>query len=269
MCTHLGTTQPVMPKGRVKETNPEPRKPTVTLGQDWQSQAKIVHPRNSVANADVYLVQVGDRELLAKTYANNPAWARLLLGRWGLSREYRAMTELDTLPGVPQVHGVHAGHTLLMDYVADGTPLVARRELTPDRYPPLAFFHRLRELTHEMHRRGVAHGDMRRTNILRTKDNQPVLIDFATAVRWQRFNPLARILFHALRRTDEFGVGKLQMSFYPDSLSEDEKQRILRKPWYLALGRFLRKRVYRKWIKQRRWRKRIRAWCQTSCKQKD
>ena len=258
-----------MGKGRVKEANTAGEKPEVTLGQDWQSQAKLMHGRNSVANADVYLVRVQGKELLAKTYVNNPAWARLLLGRWGLSRERRAMAELDTLPGVPRVHGLHAGDTLLMDYVADAAPVVARRELTPDRYPPLAFFERLRELTNEMHQRGVAHGDIRRSNILRTKDNQPVLIDFATAVRWQRFNPLSRILFHALRRTDQFGVGKLQMSFYPESLPEAEKQRILRKPWYLTLGRFLRKKVYRKWIKQRRWRKRIEAWRQASCKQED
>jgi len=221
-----------------------------------------------VANADVYLVEVDGTVLLAKTYADNPFWARWLFGFVGLSREHRALACLNGLVGVPRSYGIANGDTLLTDYIAGGQTLVARRELAPEDYPPLLFFERLRALIANMHRCGVAHGDMRRTNILRTPDEQPFLIDFTTAVRWRRFNPLNRVLFHALRRSDLFAAAKLQTSFYPDSLSPAEAQSILVNPWYLALGRFLRNRVYRKWIKQRRWRKRFAAW-RSAAKQKD
>ena len=244
-------------------------RPETELGRDWRSRATLLHKRNSVAKADVYLIEVDGRTLLAKTYAGNPRWARCLFGYWGLARECRAMASLAGLPGVPRVYGIAHGDTLLTDYVADGTALVARRELTEDEFPPLVFFQRLRALVSAMHRCGVAHGDMRRSNILRTRAEQPFLIDFTTAVRWRRLNPFSRMLFHAMRRADDFAVAKLQASFYPDSLSDEERQRILDKPWYLALGRFLRKRVYRKWIKQRRWRERLAAWRQSVAKQQD
>jgi serine/threonine protein kinase len=239
------------------------------LGQNWQDNARLLHERNSVANANVYVLESGGRQLLAKTYVDNPLWSRCLLGYWGLKRECCAMRQLAGIAGVPRVYGVIGGHTLLMDFVDNASPLVDRSELTPEEYPPLVFFERLRRLVDEVHRRGIAHGDMRRMNILRDHGDYPHLIDFTTAIRWQRFNPLARILFRALRRADDFGVAKLQLSFHPDSLPEDEKRRILHKPWYLAIGRFLRKRVYRKWIKQRRWRERVQAWRRTASKQQD
>lgn len=243
-------------------------RPAIQLDRDWRSRATLLHQRNSVANADVYLVEAGGKVLLAKTYAGNPFWARWLFGFVGLAREHHALACLDGLAGIPRTYGVVNGDTLLTDYIADGRPLVSRRELAPEDYPPLLFFERLRALIANMHRCGVVHGDMRRTNILRTPADEPFLIDFTTAVRWHRFNPLNRVLFHALRRADLFAATKFQASFYPDSLSAAETQSILANPWYLALGRFLRKRVYRKWIKQRRWRERFAAW-RAAIKQKD
>jgi serine/threonine protein kinase len=239
------------------------------LDEDWQTRASLLHKRNSVANADVYVLESDGKSYLAKTYKDNPFWVRYPFGYWGLCRECRAMEQLGNLPGVPRAYGVFAGPTLVMDFVPDASPLVAKRELSPEQYPPLVFFERLRALVDSIHGSGIVHGDMRRMNILRNQEEQPHLIDFTTAVRWQRYNPLARILFRALTKADNFAVGKLQLSFYPDSMPEEEKRRILHKPWYLALGRFLRKRVYRKWIKQRRWQQRIRAWRGMASKQRE
>jgi tRNA A-37 threonylcarbamoyl transferase component Bud32 len=249
--------------------NQDPSPPVPQLADDWRTKAVLLHERGSVANADVYLVELDGKQVLAKTYSGNPFWARWLFGYLGLSRELKAMQALQGIPGVPAVFGIHQGTTLLMEYIQDGEPLVSHDELSPEEYPSLAFFGQLREIVGQMHSRGIAHGDMRRRNILRTGQDVPHLIDFTTAIHWRRFNPLARLLFHALRRADRFGVGKLQLSFYPDSLSPEEAQRILHKPWYLALGRFLRQRVYRKWIKQKRWRKRIETWRGVAGKQRE
>lgn len=233
-------------------------KQILELGRDWRSQALLLHGRNSVANADVYLVEVDGQVVLAKTYASNPAWSRLLFGRIALAREYRALSALQNLDGVPRVYGLVNGVTLLTEYVAEGNTLASHMDTPRDAWPPLGFFHRLRELVDTMHRQGIAHGDMRRRNIMRAKGEIPYLIDFATAIR-RKHNPFSSWLFGAFRRADEFAVLKLQASFYPDSLSAEDTQRILNRPWYLRVGQFLRKRVYRKWIKQRRWQERFKT----------
>jgi predicted Ser/Thr protein kinase len=229
------------------------------LGQDWRSRAILLHGRNSVTNADVYLLEVDGQTVLAKTYAGNPAWSRVLFGRVALAREYRALASLQGMGGVPQVYGLVNGDTLLTEYVAAGNTLLSHQAIPRDSWPPLDFFHRLRDLVAAMHRQGVAHGDMRRRNIMRSADEQPYLIDFTTAVRQRKHNPLSAWLYRALRRADEFAVIKLQASFYPDSLSAEDRQRILNRPWYLRVGQFFRQRVYRKWIKQRRWQQRAKA----------
>ncbi len=241
-------------------------KQILELARDWRSQALLLHGRNSVANADVYLVEVDGQVVLAKTYASNPAWARLLFGRIALAREYRALSALQNLVGVPRVYGLVNGDTLLTEYVAEGTTLTSHVDTPREAWPSLDFFHRLRELLDTMHRQGIAHGDMRRRNIMRAKGEIPYLIDFTTAIGKRNHNPLSCWLFRAFRRADEFAVLKLQASFYPDSLSAEDTQRILNRPWYLRVGQFLRKRVYRKWIKQRRWQERAKSCRETMAK---
>ena len=67
---------------------------------------------------------------------------------------------------------------------------------------------------------------------------------------------MRRRLFTIYRESDLFALAKLIRSYYPDLLSEEEEQRLRNVPWYLQAGRFLRKRVYRRFIKQKRWRER-------------
>lgn len=224
----------------------------LALGRDWRSRAILLKERSSVANADVYLLEVAGRVLLAKTYADNPAWARWFFGRVALAREHYALACLHEMQWVPQTYGLVNGDTLLIEYVAQGDTLGSSKSTPRESWPPPLFFQRLRQLVDTLHRHGVAHGDIRRRNILRDKDEQPFLIDFATAVRWKKNNLFARCLFRAVRRADDFSLAKLRASFYPDSLSSEETQRILAKPWYLRLGHFFRKQVYRKWIKHPR-----------------
>lgn len=256
MCHRLGTRQPPVPDPAQKANMAIQIR---ELGRDWRSRAILLHGRNSVANADVYLVEVDGQVVLAKTYAGNPAWSRWLFGRVALAREYRALDALRELGGVPQAYGLVNGDTLLTEYVAQGTTLTSHMNTPRDAWPSLVFFHRLRELVVAMHRQGVAHGDMRRRNIMRTKGEIPYLIDFTTAVQRRQYNPFSRWLFGAIGRTDELAVLKLQASFYPDSLSAEDMQSIMNRPWYLRVGQFLRKQVYRKWIKQRRWQERAKT----------
>jgi hypothetical protein len=147
-----------------------------------------------------------------------------------------------------------------MEYIDGYGPLVDHRELDVADYPPPAFFTQLKALVQRMHNCGIAHGDLRRKNVLRTKDNEPYLVDFATAICCRGpFRALLKPLFRMLCRADRFAVLKLQRSYHPSSLGDDEIRLLSHVPWYLAAGRFLRKRLYRRLIKQRTWQQRFEA----------
>ena len=213
---------------------------------------------SSIAQPDILLISQDGQTVLAKDFSARPLAVRRLFGRHVLRHEADALARLQGIPGIPAIGGMAGKDRLLMQYVADGGPLRDSRELDRAEFPPLDFFLRLRKIVATMHGRGLAHGDIRRRNILQGKGDQPFLVDFATAVfRDGWFSPLRGILFGISRRSDIDALIRLQHSFYPDSLPAPEREALANPPWYLLLGRFLRKRVYRRYIKQKTWRERV------------
>ena len=66
-----------------------------------------------------------------------------------------------------------------------------------------------RGLEAEMHRRGVVHLDLRhRSNILAGEDGHPVLIDFASALRFDASKPWGRAACAALGTIDRRALDK-------------------------------------------------------------
>lgn len=228
--------------------------------QDLVAAGCLLHAAGSVANADTYVVATAAGPVLLKTFRRRPWLMRVLFTRWTLRREFDALRALAGLPGIPTVYGLVGRDSLLMEYIAGG-PLRNARELGPDEVPSARFLVRLRELVAAMHERGVSHGDVRRRNILRGTDDQPYLIDLATAVAARGSLPwLRRAVYGALRRADLFAVAKIIASYRPDLLTEQERRRLTELPWPLRLGRYLRRHVYRPFIKQKRWRERWARW---------
>jgi serine/threonine protein kinase len=153
---------------------------------------------------------------------------------------------------------------LVTEYVPQKAPL---NRPDPDGalpMPPPEFFRRLEEILTAIHQCGIAHGDIRRRNILWRTDDQPVIIDFATAVRvTPGFAPVQRALFRLLRQADRFGLLRIRYQNVPETLTSEELERFTCPPWFLRIGRFLRHDVYRRFIKQKTWRARVRGWRQS------
>jgi len=232
--------------------------PENTNPRELLQQATLVQRATSIGNADVYRARVQNQTALVKTYIDRPAFIRALFGRRALANEFTILGKLDGVPGIPKPLARIGKDTIVVEFIHDSVPLVASRALKPDQYPPPAFFTQLRALVQTLHKTGISHGDIRRMNVLRTPENRPVLIDFATAVSLQgRLKWLRKILFRMFRKADDFAVAKILYTYYPDLLSPRERNRLENPPWYLRIGRFMRKRVYRKLIKQRRWKKRL------------
>ena len=219
---------------------------------------QVLHRGKSIAQPDILLVQRGGRPVVMKDYSRRPALVRLLFGRPILRREARVLSLLDGIVGIPRFLGWQDKDRLFIECVEGRGRLRCHRETTPDAYPAPEFFTRLKTLLAEIHVRGLAHGDVHRSNILRGPDDVPYLIDFASAVvRHGRLGFVRRPLFNMVALVDRTTLLKLQRSYYPETLTAAENALLDNPPWYLSLGRFMRKRLYRKIIKQRTWERRL------------
>jgi tRNA A-37 threonylcarbamoyl transferase component Bud32 len=226
-------------------------------------RARLLHAAGSVANADTYVLTSETGPVLLKTFRRRPWLVRVIFSRWTLWREYRALADLAGIPGVPAVYGIAGRDSLLIEFIQGSGPLRSQKTLGRDELPSEGFLLRLRDLVGAIHGRGVSHGDVRRQNILQGPGDAPYLIDFATAVSARGPLPaLRRVASKAFMEADLFALAKIIHSYRPELLTEDERQCLEAPPWHLRLGRFLRKRVYGPFIKQKHWRERWQRWRQ-------
>ena len=221
-------------------------------------QRTLVHRANSVVQADVYAVHENGRKIILKDYSGRPAGLRAFCLRRMLRHEDAILRALAGIAGVPRSYGFRTPDVLAIEYIVGSGPIQSEKDSETTVPPPL-FFANLKVLVAAMHARGVAHGDIRRHNILRNRNDRPVLIDFATAVSRDATEWFAvqRLLFPVLRTIDRFKVLKLCQRYAPSVLDKEELETLKTVPWYMRAGRFLRKKIYSPLIKQKHWRQRL------------
>ena len=82
-------------------------------------------------------------------------------------------------------------------------------------------------LVERIHRRGVAHCDLKRApNILLGDDGKPYIVDWSASVSEGEFKffPL-NIIYSRFLRDDFNAIIKIKLQYIPDSISPEEKQR--------------------------------------------
>ena len=216
---------------------------------DWAPE--LLHRARSAAQGDVYVLQRNGRELVLKDCSRRWGPFRWLWGAYILKREYRVLEQLAGVHGVPVVYGWIDRNGMLMERLsAEQMPSRKKSNLTTE------FFDRLQFIVAIMHERGVAHGDLRRANILVDGEGRPHVIDFATAML--RESVLGRLLFRFVARIDQQKNVRLKKYYLGrEALTPEEQEQVARRPLTQKIGRFLKKRIYRH-IKQKAWRRR---WC--------
>jgi len=133
-------------------------------------------------NPDVLLVETEVGAVVVKDFAPRTRYVRRWLGPWLLRREARAYCRLEGVESVPRLLGQLDSAALVLEY----RPGVLLSRSLAGKLPP-TFLAELQEAVAEMHRRGVVHLDLRhRSNILAGHDGRPVLLDFASALRFDR-----------------------------------------------------------------------------------
>jgi hypothetical protein len=173
--------------------------------------ANVVLNRGRARNPDVLLVRTEGGPVVVKDFAPRGWWVRMLLGRWLTGREVRAYRRLAGHPSVPRLLGRVDALAFAVEY-RPGRRM--SRRLAGDL--PAGFVDRLAVAVGEMHARGVVHLDLRhRSNVLVDARGEPVLIDFASAIRVPTRGPFARLARRALGRFDRVAVEKWRQRVEP------------------------------------------------------
>jgi serine/threonine protein kinase len=167
-------------------------------------QTRSVLNRGGWGNPDVLLVESDMGAVVVKDFGPRTRYVRQWLGPWLLRREAQAYRRLEGVEAVPRLLGRLDAAALVLEY-RPGV-LLSRSlsgELPPD------FFAELQRAITEMHRRGVVHLDLRhRSNILAGHDGRPVVLDFASALRFDRARWWGRVLVTLLGWVDRRALQK-------------------------------------------------------------
>jgi len=173
--------------------------------------------RGSWGNPDVLLVGTSNGPVVVKDFSKRSAWVRRCFGRWLLGREARTYQRLQGVPGVPRLLGQVDCEALVLEYRPG---VLLSRSLAG--VLPAGFLTELEESIESMHRRGVVHLDLRhRSNILAGDDGHPVLLDFASAIGFDRARLGGRIGLACLAWIDRRALRKWRVRLdQPASESE-------------------------------------------------
>jgi predicted Ser/Thr protein kinase len=169
--------------------------------------------RGNLRNPDVLLVEVGGRRIVVKDFAPRGVCVRNTIGRWITAREVRALRALDGLPAVPRFLGSIDALAFAVEY----RPGRRMSRKLAGRVPP-EFLERLEQALRDMHRRGIAHLDLRhRSNVMAGEDGSPIVLDFGSALIFRPGSLLARWLLPLLARIDLAAVDKWRRRLSPSS----------------------------------------------------
>ena len=201
----------------------------------------VLKKSHSAFSPDVYCINWQGRRAVWKDYGACSTMGRLW-GRFVIAREARALATLQDLKGVPHLLALVERTGLIMEFIeGDILPRRGVREKITS-----AFFDQAFRLLLEIHEQGVAHGDVRRKNILIHPSGAPLFIDFQTAILVGR-SWLSRWFFGLMCRVDQWNLLRIKARSFPCYMTAEERQFLEHPPLLLRVGRFLRRRVYRAW----------------------
>jgi RIO-like serine/threonine protein kinase len=171
----------------------------------------------------LWLVEENGARAVVKDYSSNRFWYRNTIGRFLLWRESKAYRRLNGLRGVPTCYRVIDGLALITEEIAGrNIEGLENEERLSEK-----FFDRLQELVKDVHRRGLAHCDLKRApNILLGPDERPYIVDWSASIskREFRFFPLNRV-YQRFLEDDQNAITKMRLRHCPESVTPDDERR--------------------------------------------
>ncbi|MEJ2724913.1 MAG: hypothetical protein P8175_09760 [Deltaproteobacteria bacterium] len=173
------------------------------------------------------MVEENGRKAVVKDYSVNGFLYRNMIGRFLVWRENKAYRRLRGLKGVPTFYRVIEGLAVVTEMIP-GRNLEGLEKV---RSLSSVFFEDLKALVERVHRRGMAHCDLKRApNIFLGDDGKAYILDWSAAISEKefRFFPANRIYKRFL--LDDFNaIIKVQLRHCPDTISAEEKCRYERR----------------------------------------
>ena len=171
----------------------------------------------------LWVVEENGLRAVVKDYSTNRFLYRNTIGRFLVWRESKAYRKLKGLKGIPVFYRVIDGLALVMEEVSGRSMegLERKRKLTED------FFKELQRLVERVHRRGLAHCDLKRApNILLGHDGNPYIVDWSASISESEFRlfPL-KLIYRRFLLDDYNGIIKVQLRHCPEALSPEQKRR--------------------------------------------
>jgi len=188
----------------------------------------------------IWVVEENGVKAVVKDYSVNGFFYRNVIGRFLVWREEKAYRRLRDLEGIPSLYRVIEGLALVTEKIPgknlEGLEKEAR--LSAD------FFEDLKTLVENVHRRGVAHCDLKRApNILQGDDGRAYVIDWSAAISEREFRCFPLKLIYKRFLLDDFNaITKVQLRHCPDEISPEEKRRYKRRSGAEKLVRAVRDR---------------------------
>lgn len=171
---------------------------------DLAGAASRLLSRGGWGNPDVRLVETRTGQVVVKDFSVRSLPVRILFGAWLIRREMAAYGRLQGMESVPRLLGPVGRLAFALEY----RPGVMLSRALRGRLPS-GFLSELEEAVNEMHRRGVVHLDLRhRSNVLADGKGRPVLLDFASALRFDPHRWWGRLAVRGFGWVDRRALGK-------------------------------------------------------------
>ena len=137
-----------------------------------------------------------------------------------LRHEHRVYQQLEGFSACPKCYGMLANTYLILEYI-DAKPIRERRPESPD-----IFFSHLLDQIKEMHRRQVAHMDLKKKDNLMVGANQQAwIIDFGASVIYKNgFHPLNHFWYKLAQQFDYNAWVKHKYHNNQDNISVQDNQ---------------------------------------------
>jgi len=165
---------------------------------------------------DLNKVETEGQSYIIKDVQKRNFFLRWTLGWWLIQKEWKIYAKLDGIKGVSRP-------LRRIDRFAFALELIPGKPIGRNENLPSSFFSNLRGILEEIHRRGVAHLDLRhKGNILVSDTGDPFLIDFNSSISFKVGGLLYRCFFPIFRWVDYGGFLKLKERVLPSSMTHEE-----------------------------------------------